>query len=39
MHNCTEKEDKEVIKRSLYLLNKIFIIWPETKIKFETLRR
>jgi hypothetical protein len=37
MHNCTEKEEKEVIKRSLYLLKKIFIIWPQTKIKFETI--
>ena len=23
MHNCSEKEDKEVIKRSLYLLKKV----------------
>jgi len=30
MHNCTEKEEKDVIKRSLYLLKKIFIIWPHT---------
>ena len=39
MHNCTEKEDKEVIKRSLYLLKKVFIIWPDTKIKFETIKK
>ncbi len=37
LHNCSDKEDKEVIKRSLYLLKKIFIIWPDTKIKFETI--
>lgn len=39
MHNCSEKEEKEVIKRSLYLLKKIIIIWPETRIKFNTLEK
>lgn len=39
MHNCTEKEEKDVIKRSLYLLKKIFFIWPHTKIKFETINK
>lgn len=39
MHNCTEKEEKDVIKRSLYLLKKIFIIWPHTQIKFDTINK
>jgi hypothetical protein len=39
MHNCSEKEEKEVIKRSLYLLKKIIIIWPDTRIKFNTLEK
>ena len=27
MHNCSEKEEKEVIKRSLYLLKKVILIF------------
>ena len=39
MSNCYDKEDKDIIKRSLYLLKKIFIIWPNTKIKLETIKK
>jgi hypothetical protein len=39
MTNCFEKEDIDMIKRSLYLLKKIFIIQPNTKIKIETIKK
>jgi hypothetical protein len=39
MNNCYDKEDKDIIKRSLYLLKKIFIIWPNTKIKLDSIRK
>jgi hypothetical protein len=37
INNNIDKEEKEVIKRSLYLLNKLFIIWPDIKFKLESL--
>lgn len=39
INNNIDKTEKEVIKRSLYLLNKLFIIWPELKFKLESLYR
>ena len=37
INNNIEKDEKEVIKRSIYLLNKLYIIWPENKYKLENL--
>jgi hypothetical protein len=36
--SCQEKEDKELVQRSLYLLKKALFIWPETVIKFENIK-
>ena len=35
VYSCQEKEEKEIVQRSLYLLKKTLFIWPNTKIKFE----
>jgi hypothetical protein len=36
-HNCTDKEDKDIMKRFLYLLKKMLILWPNTKKKFDQI--
>jgi len=39
INNNIDKTEKEVIKRSLYLLKKLFIIWPELRFRLESLYR
>lgn len=34
LNNSNDKDDKEIMKRSLYLLKKTLILWPHTKKKF-----
>lgn len=36
--NSLDKEDKEIMKRSLYLLKKMLILWPGTKKKFDQIK-
>lgn len=36
-HNCTDKEDRDIMKRFLYLLKKMLILWPNTKKKFDQI--
>jgi hypothetical protein len=36
--NSTDKEDREIMKRSLYLLKKMLILWPSTKKKFDQIK-
>lgn len=41
LNNCNEKNDKddrEIMKRSLYLLKKTLILWPNTKKKFDGIK-
>ena len=39
MFECYHKDDKDIIERSLYLSEKIFVIWTNTKIKLETIKK
>ena len=34
LNNSSDKDDKEIMKRSLFLLKKTLILWPHTKKKF-----
>ena len=38
LNNCNDKDDKEIMKRSLYLLKKTLILWPNTKKKFDGIK-
>lgn len=38
LNNSSDKDDKEIMKRSLFLLKKTLILWPHTKKKFEAIR-
>ena len=38
LNNCNDKDDKEIMKRSLYLLKKTLILWPNTKKKFDNIK-
>jgi hypothetical protein len=38
LNNSSDKDDKEIMKRSLYLLKKTLILWPNTRKKFDTIR-
>jgi len=38
LNNSSDKDDKEIMKRSLFLLKKTLILWPNTKKKFEAIR-
>lgn len=38
LNNSNDKDDKEIMKRSLYLLKKTLILWPHTKKKFESIK-
>lgn len=38
LNNSSDKDDKEIMKRSLYLLKKTLILWPNTKKRFEAIR-
>ena len=37
VNNCTDKEDKDIMKRFLYLLKKMLVLWPSTKKKFDQI--
>jgi len=37
--NNLDREENNVIKRSLYCLNKLFIIWPDMKFNLESIQR
>lgn len=36
--NSTDKEDKDIMRRSLYLLKKMLILWPNTRKRFEQIK-
>ncbi len=38
LNNSNDKDDKEIMKRSLYLLKKTLILWPHTKKRFESIK-
>lgn len=38
LNNSNDKDDKEIMKRSLYLLKKTLILWPHTKKKFDSIK-
>lgn len=38
LNNCNDKDDKEIMKRSLYLLKKTLILWPNTRKKFDGIK-
>ncbi len=38
-YSCHDKEEKQIVQRSLYLLKKTLFIWPRTKIRFEQLKQ
>ena len=38
LNNSSDKDDKQIMKRSLFLLKKTLILWPNTKKKFEAIR-
>ena len=38
LNNSNDKDDKEIMKRSLFLLKKTLILWPHTKKRFEAIR-
>lgn len=38
LNNSSDKDDKEIMKRSLFLLKKTLILWPNTKKRFEAIR-
>jgi hypothetical protein len=38
LNNSSDKDEKDIMRRSLYLLKKTLILWPNTKKKFDTIR-
>ena len=38
LNNSSDKDDKEIMRRSLYLLKKTLILWPNTRKKFDTIK-
>lgn len=36
--NSTDKEDRDIMRRSLYLLKKMLILWPNTRKRFEQIK-
>lgn len=38
IYSCQEKEEKDIMQRSLYMLKKTLFIWPQVKLKFDQIR-
>ena len=37
-YNSLSKDDRDIMRRSLYLLKKMLLLWPKTAKKYEQIR-